>query len=439
MILSVLLLSCHKEISHNGTAVDLSKLETFIKGSNPSLLNKIDWSLVLAAQAPDIYYRIALKNSDFSKDFIVFKEDSRGNIVGAKIVGLAFDHTTLSGTLSTIDISEHMKEKEEFIIINGHLADRYTKDENQIPNAFAAVDDYGHLTTPMLAKIIPDPRFGPVVVVMQYSALYYISIRQSYEAIAQPGTSYQLVAGESKNDYGGSSHAGTSVINSGYPVNINVDDDRNFESNPVVDVQKMIDCFNSIPDQGATCSIEIMTDIPVNDNPGYLTDHNRTYAGHCFLQIKKSNQGKFITQNIGLYPKTSIKSIATTAPIPGRFVDDKMHSYNASMKIDINFVQLAVVLNAIRKYGATGPKYDIDSYNCTDFALNIFNLVRAGDPLVPDKYQLPGAPATVSGSNLPQGVYKALFMRKKKSPVDRPKIKLSGTNLYSDVTTSTCH
>ena len=34
-----------------------------------------------------------------------------------------------------------------------------------------------------------------------------------------------------------------------------------------IDINKYVACFSSIPDAGSSCSIEISTDIPVDDNP----------------------------------------------------------------------------------------------------------------------------------------------------------------------------
>ena len=50
--------------------------------------------------------------------------------------------------------------------------------------------------------------------------------------------------------------------------------------------------------------------------------------------------------------------------------------------------------------------YNLSSFNCTDFALTVFN--AAGANLTIPKYQIPAYGST-SGSNTPQGLYNKLM------------------------------
>lgn len=58
-------------------------------------------------------------------------------------------------------------------------------------------------------------------------------------------------------------------------------------------------------------------------------------------------------------------------------------------------------------------RYDIDDYNCTDFALEVFNSVRSS-ALDIQKMDIPGAMAP-QGSNTPQGLYLTLQQMKQAS------------------------
>lgn len=423
-----LFIGCKKEFSKGDISV-ISKLQSYLSKLDPTLQNEIDWNKTDKCLSTEVFYRVALKDDQNDSEFLLFKEDSIGNIEGVKFITLEVDANAMAGSLKAFDIVT--KKIYQYKIDRGYLiVDRVV---NNMPgSAMASVLDDDYMSTPFMVKVVPDERGGSVY---QYTSLDYINIRQAYDALSQPSGTYQLVGGEKKSEYGGGTVYSSSMT--GYPPVIVIDKDLYYEMNSVVDILKMIDCFNSIPDQGAVCSIELMADLPVNDHPTYLTDRRKTYAGHCFLQLRKSNQGKSIIQNIGLYPKSSLKSIATTAPIPGRFINDAWHAYNASIKISLNFVQLSTILQEIKRIGAAGPRYDIDDFNCTDFALKILNLIRPTDPLVPQTYQLPGGPATTKGTNLPQGVYRELINRIKRSPSDRKSIKISTTNLFSDAS-NTC-
>jgi hypothetical protein len=49
-------------------------------------------------------------------------------------------------------------------------------------------------------------------------------------------------------------------------------------------------------------------------------------------------------------------------------------------------------------------KYDIDEFNCTDFALDIFNFTRIGNPIEIPKYDIPDGMAP-NGTSTQQGLY----------------------------------
>ena len=52
-----------------------------------------------------------------------------------------------------------------------------------------------------------------------------------------------------------------------------------------------------------------------------------------------------IQQNIGFYPNQGWKSIATPAPIPGKFVDNAGHEFNASLKMSLTPEELQSIIN----------------------------------------------------------------------------------------------
>ena len=176
-------------------------------------------------------------------------------------------------------------------------------------------------------------------------------------------------------------------------------------SNPAIDIEKYLKCFDAIPDAGATCSIEIFADIPVDSDPNKLFNFESGSPGHTFLQIKKSNGSQSVMQNIGFYPKDGWKTLMTNAPVEGKLVDNSQHEFNASFKMYLSPENFKSTLNEIL-YLSRFIKYDIDNYNCTDFALDVFNKTRA-DKLEIPLYDIPSnLPST--GTRTPQGLYNKL-------------------------------
>lgn len=185
---------------------------------------------------------------------------------------------------------------------------------------------------------------------------------------------------------------------------IKVDDELGV-LDPAIDVGKYLDCFNKLPDAGAVCSIELFTDIPVDNDPNRLVDWRSGSAGHTFLQFRKQVGGQIIIQNIGFYPVSSWKVSFTNAPVAGKFVDNGNHEFNASLAMPVSAENFRRALNELR-YLAASSTYDLDEFNCTDLSVRVFNAARV-DKLDIPLYQIPGG-ITAAGTSTPQGVYNKL-------------------------------
>ncbi len=89
----------------------------------------------------------------------------------------------------------------------------------------------------------------------------------------------------------------------------------------------------------------------------------------------------------------------------GKFSDNGGHEFNVSLKMDLTAAQLQTVLTKIRSL-VRFVRYDIDEYNCTDFALDVFNELRTNKLTIP-LYDVPGG-MTAAGTSTPQGLYNQL-------------------------------
>lgn len=147
---------------------------------------------------------------------------------------------------------------------------------------------------------------------------------------------------------------------------------------PGIDVTAFMKCFSQIPDAGATCSVMIFTDLPVNDDPSYIFNILTGATGHCFLQLTKSNGAASVSQTFGF---TTSKPLAVLGlPVAGKIVDNTGHKFNASFTMNLTAAQLQAAINAVIATGSS-QQYDIWNHNCVDYALGIINTVRPGNPL----------------------------------------------------------
>lgn len=245
---------------------------------------------------------------------------------------------------------------------------------------------------------------------------------------------YGSVAPPSRGGDGGGSGSSFDVPPTDVPL-IEIDFERD-HLNPAIDVAQYLKCFSQIPDAGASCSIEIMADIPVDSDPNKLLNWQTGSPGHVFLQIGKTNGSRSITQNIGFYPKDGWKVTLTPAPVPGKFVDNAYHEFNASLKMALTPEQLRSVISEII-YLARFVRYDVDEYNCADFALDVFNKVRA-DKLVIPKYDVPGG-LTADGTSTPQGIYNTLKERQRLGGPEATNIKIPGVKGWAGASQGPCN
>ncbi|MGV3596054.1 MAG: hypothetical protein ACO1NK_12450 [Sediminibacterium sp.] len=176
------------------------------------------------------------------------------------------------------------------------------------------------------------------------------------------------------------------------------------ENKEKIDAKKYMDCFDNIQDVGATCTITISTDIPIDSRPDQFFDASAGAVGHAFIELwKMSPNGQIVAQNIGFYPTGTFKA-ASGMNVESKIVDNAFHEYNARYTISVSPAQLRAAINQVRTLEHNA--YNLSSFNCTDFALTVFN--AAGANLTIPKYQIPAYGST-SGSNTPQGLYKKLM------------------------------
>jgi hypothetical protein len=412
------LIACRKEIV---TGVDpyLQKVQAVLKDSvTISDYMELDFQRAVLSKVDSagLYYlRIPFKCKKLANDFVIVKTTRSGEIQKGKIVHLEGN---------AVENGEGKVRRRTFdgaVCISS--LDRKTIFSSAIKNGF--IEELHRGTNNLRLDVVPEEDVLPEVVVIAYVNDYSYSISYWYMLESYFYDSYDFGGGGDGGYYGSSDGSGGYYDGGGgyysgdggssdpyggvqqeQPILI---DYETQEQNPSIDIQKFINCFKSIPDAGSTCSIEIFADIPVDSDPYKVFDFESGSPGHTFLQIKKSNGNQSVIQNIGFYPKDGLKTIATNAPIDGKFVDNGSHEFNASLKMNLSSENLNSTLTEIL-YLATFIKYDIDNYNCTDFALDVFNKTRVNKLEIP-LYDIPGNyPST--GTRMPQGLYNKLKQMK---------------------------
>jgi hypothetical protein len=366
-----------------------------------------------------------------TQNFLLVQTDKWGSIRNGRLICLK---------------KEEQRAGEGHFFYNGSITIRSFKNELLVQSAITngsitALHPKRRVLDSRLSLVQPAQPAGemlPEVIVIGYrepsggvSYSDWISLQGMFGGGGSGGSSGYYGPVASSGGAAGGSYGGGSGYSSGgsgstlYRVPPLQVDFENQDANPAIEIQKYLNCFASIPDAGASCSIEILTDIPVDKDPNKLFNWKTESPGHTFLQIKKVNGTKSIVQNIGYYPKTNWKTVLTPAPVAGKFVDNGGHEFNASLRMAITPAQLNEALTHIL-YLARFIKYDIDEYNCTDFALEVFNVVRnPAKKLIIPKYDIPGGAAPY-GTNTPQGLYNKLKSMQQTRSAETNNLSIAG-------------
>lgn len=397
LIISFLFFACKKQELTNPESQNLSQVLLLLKDSLAIQdYNRVDFSLLQQTKLKDhsTLFRFNLKPVDSANEFIVLRVDANGKITGGKILKINgnLDRSKVKATYNGDLVVQnlHRQNVMNSRIINGYIQTLHTINTNinlEGSNSFGINSASSDCTLP---EVIVSASYNSSGV----SWITWMNLMALFDT--SNSNQYMLV------DYGGGGGGGGGGDASlGNVITI---DTESPENKAAVDAKKYIDCFGSIPDAGATYVITIATDIPVDGDPSKLFNWSDNTPGHCYIELYKAGRGGgIISQNIGFYPNTSWKAVGG-GNITSKIVDDAGHEYNARYSIAVSASQFQAALAAAQNY--SNNDYNIATFNCTDFALGVFN--TAGGNLSVPKYQIPGYSNRTIGSNTPQGLYNAI-------------------------------
>lgn len=133
--------------------------------------------------------------------------------------------------------------------------------------------------------------------------------------------------------------------------------------NPIHDIQDFLDCFDIT--QNATLTIYALEPNPGSGDTSVVTIAGAS-VGHTFISITQGNS----TSVYGYYPVSNWINPWNTS---GSSVlgNDSNNLFSASITTTISGGQLQLIINASINFNTT---YNLNTYNCTDFAIEMGNL-----------------------------------------------------------------
>ncbi len=149
----------------------------------------------------------------------------------------------------------------------------------------------------------------------------------------------------------------------------------------ITNILDYLKCFNT----SSNAIVNIYVDQPTtNSSNAWSVDGTNVDVGHTFISIEQNGKVRVF----GFYPSIGVSpySPSTTSVL----VDDSNHHYDLKVTINVSGSRLNDVINYTNNYNSV---YNLNSFNCTDFALNVAS--RSGVSLPDNVGSWPGG----SGSN----------------------------------------
>jgi hypothetical protein len=104
-------------------------------------------------------------------------------------------------------------------------------------------------------------------------------------------------------------------------------------------------------------------------------------AGHAFLILSQWDMVGRITRNVGFYPKTPVSPFSPATQ--GQLSNDDEHEYDISLTIEMDNSKFFTLLDFISHGNDPGYNYDLNSNNCSSFAIRAIRSTGINLPFNP--------------------------------------------------------
>ncbi len=161
-------------------------------------------------------------------------------------------------------------------------------------------------------------------------------------------------------------------------------------SNIIANIADYLKCFSNYGGSDHTYQVTVCVDQPVPGSrtawaavPGGIVSSssasNPVDAGHTWLVMTENFGSYSIVRNVGFYPSTNVFPWALTAQ--GSLGDNDGHAYNISLTTTVDNGQFFNILNYISQGNSPGYFYNLNTNNCTTFAIQA---LAAGNVVLPN-------------------------------------------------------
>lgn len=146
--------------------------------------------------------------------------------------------------------------------------------------------------------------------------------------------------------------------------------------NKIGNINDYLKCFDNNPnsDHHYEAMLCVSQPLPGSSEPWdfskkeYSSHGNPFFVGHVFLILKESTGIKNIIRNVGFYPEGNVWPYQPSDQ--GCLNNDSYSSFNIALNIQLTSHQFKQILGYLSKGNSKGFMYNLNSNNCTNFALD---------------------------------------------------------------------
>ena len=193
------------------------------------------------------------------------------------------------------------------------------------------------------------------------------------------GCSVEFIEDGSGGGGGGASGGGLGTSSSGGSANGAVTVTVLPGNSVIKSIASYFQCFTNVGGTDHTYTVTVCVDQPdpgtrtpwtmaENGSSGSSSGDNPVDAGHTFLILTETYGNSIIARNVGFYPAGNVNPASPSNQ--GSLNDDETHIYNISGSFMINNSQFFNILNFVSQGTNSGYLYNLNTNNCTTFAIN---------------------------------------------------------------------
>lgn len=147
--------------------------------------------------------------------------------------------------------------------------------------------------------------------------------------------------------------------------------------NIIGNISDYLKCFDNIPGTDHTYQVKLCV---IQPNPGQRdpwafsssdrkkSTQNPVFVGHTYLILTAIAPHKSTTRNVGFYPTETVHPYSPVSQ--GILNNDQAHEYDVALIITLTNSQFFNVLNYIPRGNNQGYNYNLNTNNCTTFAVD---------------------------------------------------------------------